>query len=60
MSILVQVVDSTEVRSSVQDGHTDLGITMNLLTVFVTVVILVGTVLLLKYYFKEKRTRNRP
>jgi hypothetical protein len=60
MSLLLQVLDSTNVSTVVEDGHAEIGIAMNLMKVLIASIVLVGGLLLLRYYLKDKRRKGQP
>jgi hypothetical protein len=59
MSLLLQVLDSTNVSTVVEDGHAEIGIAMNLMKVLIASIVLVGGLLLLRYYLKDKRRKGQ-
>jgi len=59
MSLLLQVLDSTNVSTVVEDGHAEIGIAMNLLKVIIASIVVVGGFLLVRYYLKDKRRKGQ-
>lgn len=60
MSLLLQVLDSTNVSTVVEDGHAEIGIAMNLMKVLIASIVLVGGLLLVRYYLKDKGRKSQP
>ncbi len=59
MSVILQVQDSTMVSPSVEEGHAVLAEYVNLLTIFVAGIIVLGLVLLIRYFWSDRRKQNR-
>lgn len=59
MNVILQVQDSTVVRPSVEEGHAILSEYVHLLTIVVAGIIVVGLFLLIRYFWVDRRRKNR-
>lgn len=58
--MLAQVqADTTAQRNLIEDGHRAIGDQINLMTILITAIVVVGFVLLLNYAASERRKRKK-
>lgn len=58
LGILGQVSDTLSVQERTEIGHSVLGEQINVFTIVVTVIIIAGGVLLIRYAIKERRSQK--